>query len=504
MEPLVDSPLVLNRLLSQGKIALEPAAFLARPPAALPEDWDFERVEGMLLGLAIGDALGNTSEAQLPAQRRASYGEIRDYLPNQHAGNRPVGLPSDDSQMAFWTLEQLLADRGLVPDHLAAKFTRHRIYGIGETVRGFLRAYKDQGQPWDEAGQPSAGNGALMRIAPVILPHLRRPSPGLWADAALAGMITHNDRASHACCLAFVSILWECLRLKAAPDPMWWVDQFLAVAGQVEGETAYASRNPKIHHQGPLWQFVDREVRQAYREGLSIWEACNRWYSGAYLIETMPSVLYILARLGDSPEEAIVRAVNDTKDNDTVAAIVGAAVGALHGRAGLPPRWIHGLVGRTGAQDDWHVFELIEAARQTFWQAGPGVSEDNIRAVTAFLPVFEQPGFEPGKWVVQAGAFPYFEYSSEVLQFLKALGQNNFIQPFNWTAWEEGKRLAEEPALLAQASLATIRKLLTLYVRADRFTEGYLAEVFESGQMVRILERVRDFLPGSGHLPTQP
>ena len=46
------------------------------------------------------------------------------------------------------------------------------------------------------------------------------------------------------------------------------------------------------------------------------------------VMETIPSVLYILARHGNDPEEAIVRAVNDTRDNDTVAAIVGAAVGA--------------------------------------------------------------------------------------------------------------------------------------------------------------------------------
>jgi ADP-ribosylglycohydrolase len=43
----------------------------------------------------------------------------------------------------------------------------------------------------------------------------------------------------------------------------------------------------------------------------------------------VPTVIYILMRHGHDPEEAIVRAVNDTKDNDTVAAIVGAAVGAL-------------------------------------------------------------------------------------------------------------------------------------------------------------------------------
>jgi ADP-ribosylglycohydrolase len=64
-----------------------------------------------------------------------------------------------------------------------------------------------------------------------------------------------------------------------------------------------------------------------------------------------------------NPEEA----VRDTKDNDTVAAIVGAAVGALHGRSGLPVRWIDHLLGRTTAGDDGRVFELLEAARAKRW-----------------------------------------------------------------------------------------------------------------------------------------
>jgi ADP-ribosylglycohydrolase len=49
----------------------------------------------------------------------------------------------------------------------------------------------------------------------------------------------------------------------------------------------------------------------------------------------MPSVIYLLMRHGHEPKEAIVRAVNDTKDNHTVASIVGAAVGALHGHRNL-------------------------------------------------------------------------------------------------------------------------------------------------------------------------
>ncbi len=64
------------------------------------------------------------------------------------------------------------------------------------------------------------------------------------------------------------------------------------------------------------------------------------------MFDTVPSVLYILATHAHNPEEAIIRAVNDTVDNDTIAAIVGAAVGALHGLGGIPERWVKRLRGR--------------------------------------------------------------------------------------------------------------------------------------------------------------
>lgn len=488
----MDNTSLLNHLLAQGKIALEPSPFLSRAPSPLPEDWDFGRVEGMLLGLAIGDALGNTTESQLPAIRWQSYGEIRDYLPNKYANGRPRGVPSDDSQMAFWTLEQLLEDGGLVPDHLARIFAGNQIFGIGSTVKSFLHSYKDQGLPWEQSGQASAGNGALMRIAPVLIPHLGQPSPELWADAALAGMITHNDRASNACCVAFIHILWECLQLKQAPEPAWWVDTFVTAAKELEGNTSYLSRNHELPYEGPLWRFVDREVRRALKQNWSTLEACERWHSGAYLLETMPCVLYILTRHGDNPEEAIVQAVNDTKDNDTIAAIVGAAVGALHGRAGMPARWISNLLGRTTADDDWHVFELIESAKQTFWHADPPLTPDNLQAVLEFLPLFEQLDFSPGEWIAQEGSLPYFNYTSEVLDFIKALSGNGFIQPFDWMNWREGEQLVDHPELLRRANLQTLRKLLTAHVRADHFSEGHLAAMFESGHIAMILKRMAE------------
>jgi ADP-ribosyl-[dinitrogen reductase] hydrolase len=81
----------------------------------------------------------------------------------------------------------------------------------------------------------------------------------------------------------------------------------------------------------------------------------------AYLLETVPSVLFILARHASDPSEAIRRAVKDTRDNDTVAAIVGAAVGALHREQALPEAWRNAMLGRTGAEGYGALFELLDS-----------------------------------------------------------------------------------------------------------------------------------------------
>jgi ADP-ribosyl-[dinitrogen reductase] hydrolase len=346
---------LLKDLADSGGIQVRIGSIFSQTPLELTAHFDFGRIEGMMLGLAIGDALGNTTESQSPNKRHAEHGEIRDYLKDR-------GYPSDDSQLAFWTLEQLIADRSFDPEQILRRFSKGEIYGIGRTVQKALAAQRG-GTAWERCGQPSAGNGALMRIAPILIPHLRTPSLDLWADTALSAMITHNDSAAIASAVAFVAMLWDLLSMDAPPTPEWWLSRFVAVLRDLEcGDCK--PRSPHVaDFKGPLWEFLELELPAAYSQNLPVRDACDRWYSGAYVLETVPCVLYTLMRNGKDPEEAIVRAVNDTRDNDTVAAIVGAAVGALHGRAGLPSRWIQGLSGRTTATDDGRMFELLATAR---------------------------------------------------------------------------------------------------------------------------------------------
>jgi ribA/ribD-fused uncharacterized protein len=359
---------ILDWLFDSGRIDLRRSDLFDAAPAAPLQPVAWSRVEGMCLGLAIGDSLGNSNERLSPMERRAAYGEVVDYLPNRHARQRRVGLPTDDTQMAFWALDQVNRDGTLVTDSIARRFSTQEIYGIGFAVRDFITRFKDQDMPWWDASMLSAGNGALMRIAPVLIPHLRRPSPELWTDTALSAMVTHNDTFSLASCVAFTAMLWDLLAMDGPPEPRWWLDRFLEVATPLDTGRLYETRSPHLPQRALTFsEWLPDLLEPALRDSPTTLDACERWYSAAYLLETVPSAFYILMRHAHDPEQAILRAVNDTRDNDTTAAIVGAAVGALHGTDALPHRWRKGLLGRLGSDDDGALFRLLDESKRLWY-----------------------------------------------------------------------------------------------------------------------------------------
>lgn len=350
----------LEDLFTQRVIELDDAPLIWEQPDPPDRQLDFhDRVRGMMLGLAVGDALGRPTEGHKPARRAKLHGEVRDYVIKRHT-LEAVGTPSDDTQMAFWTLEQLLEDGRFVPEHLAAKFVEREIFGMGQSVGKFRRQYKKLGQ-WTRCGARSAGNGALMRIAPMIIPWLFGHRDAR-AQLILSAMMTHNDRSSTAACAALGVMLERLIVMDAPPEPSWWLDTYVDVASQLEGGSTYSPRGApfRASYKGSCWGYVRDAVEHAQHHNLQTVDACNQTYSGAYLLETLPCVILLLTRYADDPEEAIIRAINDTKDNDTAGAIVGAAVGALHGARALPARWIDGLTGRTSHDDDGRVFDLLD------------------------------------------------------------------------------------------------------------------------------------------------
>jgi len=165
--------------------------------------------------------------------------------------------------------------------------------------------------------------------------------------------------------VAFADLLMTLLHADGPPEPAWILNQWSSVVRPFEPDLVYAPRGSACV-QAPTWRASLVDVRRAIEGGLPTLTALGRWQSGAYLLETVPSVLLLLARYIDDPEEALIRAGNDTKDNASIAAIVGAAMGALYGASAWPDRWIEGPTGRLSGSDDGAGQERIQQDQARF------------------------------------------------------------------------------------------------------------------------------------------
>ena len=87
---------------------------------------------------------------------------------------------------------------------------------------------------------------------------------------------------------------------------------------------------------------------------------------------------------------------------------------------------------------------------------------------------------------------PYV-YTAEVDQFIQVLYQGNLVIDFNWIAWrDEAEQFVNDPERLQTANLATLQKLLTSHVRADRFCSGHFAQMIQTGHILAILDRLAE------------
>jgi hypothetical protein len=115
----------------------------------------------------------------------------------------------------------------------------------------------------------------------------------------------------------------------------------------------------------------------------------------------------------------------------------------------------------------------------------------NARAILAFLPVLEAPGFRFGEMVAKPAQFPYARMAPEVAGLVQALYGSGWVEPFDWSEFQdEAIGYFENPSRLETVDLETVRKLLTLHVRKDRFCEGHFLEMLEKGHIQAILRRL--------------
>ena len=297
-----------------------------------------DKAQGCLVGLAVGDALGGPLEFMSAAQIRARYGgPVRDMVGGGWLSLRP-GEFTDDTQMALCIAESIAACRGFDMPDIARRFVawyHSHPKDIGNITRSALSRLA-RGVPWQEAGEQahresggrSAGNGSVMRCAPIAL--LDRNDPErLIRHSMDSSAVTHWDRratvGAAALNLAIAGLL------QGLPRPEAVTQAADRVAGLNEDVCAVLRRKLVDAGQVPICHSDCCEE-----------SPLDALKPTGYVLDTLEAAFACLLQV-DGFEETLVAVVNLGEDADTVGAVCGALAGAAYGLSAIPARWLDAL-----------------------------------------------------------------------------------------------------------------------------------------------------------------
>jgi ADP-ribosyl-[dinitrogen reductase] hydrolase len=276
-----------------------------------------DRARGALLGLAAGDALGAAIEWLHPDQVTRRYGgPLRDMVASS---TWQRGEWTDDTTMALALADSMVDQGGYDEQDVFARYAlwaRSRPKDIGVTINRALSRARNPDEAraaaelWHtESGGHSAGNGSLMRTAPIALRYLRDPSL-LDRYSRLDSSLTHHDPLAAEACVWLNMTLAALVAGRGRPQSVSYVAQ--------AAELAIADRGPLADEAQTSMGFVLTALRIGFAAAFG----------------------------HDDFEQAVVFAANLGGDADTNAAVTGALAGARFGASTIPERWLEPLLER--------------------------------------------------------------------------------------------------------------------------------------------------------------
>lgn len=350
-----------------------------------------DRMRGALVGLAVGDAVGTTVEFRPPG----SFPAVTDMVGGGPFELKP-GQWTDDTSMALCLAESLIECRGFDAADQMRRYLRWRDEGhlsstgkcfdIGNTVGAALRGFEASGEPCSgPTGEMTAGNGSLMRLAPVPVFFFDR-GVDLIALAGDSSRTTHGAAVAVDACRYFAALMAgaiagatkdDLLSARYAPTPGYWDEHPLHPVIATIADGSFKSKAPPA-------------IR-----------------GSGYAAHALEAALWAFHQ-SESFREGCLLAVNLGEDADTTAAIYGQLAGAFYGESGIPMEW-RGRLAKKPLLDRYAelLFQLAfggppamggrnaqaaEEAERMIAAAGG----DAARAITEFLDAEERAKREMG------------------------------------------------------------------------------------------------------------
>lgn len=270
------------------------------------EEEIYSRAKAAFLGVALGDALGATTEFMTVAEIKARFKVHRKIIGRGWLRLRP-GQVTDDTEMSLALARAILEGNAWDIYRIADNFVawmRGKPIDIGSTVRKGIRTYMCKGTTKMPRNDWDAGNGAAMRMVPVTLYSLGDDTL-LKRTTLEQARLTHNHALSDAGCL--------CIG-RMTQAAIMGADRFQlhAITRDLVGEY-------------PNFNF-------------------NKYkgVASGYIVDTLQTVFHHLFTTS-SFEECLTGIVNQGGDADTTGAIGGMIAGAHYGLESLPKRWVKKL-----------------------------------------------------------------------------------------------------------------------------------------------------------------
>lgn len=274
------------------------------------------RYRGSLLGLACGDAVGTAVEFCA----RGTFPEVTDMV-GGGPFNLQAGQWTDDTSMALCLADSLLSKKDFDAKDQMARYVNWWHWGylsstgtcfdIGMTVQRALRHYQNTGEAYAGSIEPSAaGNGSLMRLAPVVLFYYPNQEAILEFSAA-SSRTTHGAPEAVEACQLFGLLLAQALS---------------------------GASKMQVLEAGAAHQFSEAKV-QAIAQGHYFNKRRDEIRGSGYAIDALEAALWCFKH-SDDFQTAVLLATNLGDDADTTAAIVGQLAGAFYGEVGIPSAWL--------------------------------------------------------------------------------------------------------------------------------------------------------------------